>query len=164
MMGVGKSTIGKIISKKLSFDFVDIDKLIEEKEGCSINIIFKNEGESYFRKVEKEITFNELMKKNTVISLGGGTFLNKSIRRTIKINCISFWVDVSTEILVKRLKKTKKRPLLFKKNLTETINKIYLNRKKIYNEANFRVKCNFLQPENIANKILKLYENSNNKI
>ncbi len=164
MMGVGKSTIGKIISKKLSFDFVDIDKLIEEKEGCSINIIFKNEGESYFRKVEKEITFNELMKKNTVISLGGGTFLNKSIRRTIKINCISFWVDVSAEILVKRLKKTKKRPLLFKKNLTETINKIYLNRKKIYNEANFRVKCNFLQPENIANKILKLYENSNNKI
>ena len=164
MMGVGKSTIGKIISKKLSFDFVDIDKLIEEKEGCSINIIFKNEGESYFRKVEKEITFNELMKKNTVISLGGGTFLNKSIRRAIKINCISFWVDVSAEILVKRLKKTKKRPLLFKKNLTETINKIYLNRKKIYNEANFRVKCNFLQPENIANKILKLYENSNNKI
>ena len=164
MMGVGKSTIGKIISKKLSFDFVDIDKLIEEKEGCSINIIFKNEGESYFRKVEKEITFNELMKKNTVISLGGGTFLNKSIRRAIKINCISSWVDVSAEILVKRLKKTKKRPLLFKKNLTETINKIYLNRKKIYNEANFRVKCNFLQPENIANKILKLYENSNNKI
>ena len=164
MMGVGKSTIGKIISKKLSFDFVDIDKLIEEKEGCSINIIFKNEGESYFRKVEKEITFNELMKKNTVISLGGGTFLNKSIRRAIKINCISFWVDVSAEILVKRLKKTKKRPLLFKKNLTETINKIYLNRKKIYNEANFRVKCNFLQPENIANKILKLYENSSNKI
>ena len=104
------------------------------------------------------------MKKNTVISLGGGTFLNKSIRRAIKINCISFWVDVSAEILVKRLKKTKKRPLLFKKNLTETINKIYLNRKKIYNEANFRVKCNFLKPENIANKILKLYENSNNKI
>ena len=79
MMGVGKSTIGKNLAKKLSYNFVDIDKIIEAKEGTSINLIFKNKSESYFRKIENDITLAELKKRNSVISLGGGAFLNKSI-------------------------------------------------------------------------------------
>ena len=80
MMGVGKSTVGKNLAKKLKYNFIDIDKLIETKEKSSISLIFKNKGESYFREIENEITLQELNKDNSVISLGGGAFLNKSIR------------------------------------------------------------------------------------
>ena len=162
MMGVGKSTVGKNLAQKLSYNFVDIDRIIESREGSTINLIFKNKSESYFRKLENEISLEKLKKKNTVISLGGGAFLNKSIRREIKNTSVSFWLDVDVSELIKRLKKTKKRPLLYNKNLNVTVNKIYLERKKTYSEADYRIKCNFLGPDKIVDKILKLYEKSRN--
>ena len=125
-------------------------------------MIFKNKSESYFRKLENEISLEKLKKKNTVISLGGGAFLNKSIRREVKNTSVSFWLDVDVSELIKRLKKNKKRPLLYNKNLNVTVNKIYLERKKTYSEADFRIKCNFLGPDKIVDKILKLYEKSGN--
>ena len=164
MMGVGKSTIGKSLADKLSFRFVDIDKIIEKKEGNNIDFIFKNKGENYFRLLESKITLNEVKKENAVISLGGGAFLNNSIRKSVKNSSISFWLDVKIEILINRLKKNKKRPLLLNKNLNETVKKIYLERKKTYSEANFRIKCESLKPELIVNKILNLYESSTDKI
>ena len=162
MMGVGKSTIGKNLAKKLKYNFIDVDKIIEAKEGLSINLIFKNKSESYFRKIENDITLSELKKDNSVISLGGGAFLNKTIRRNAKKFSTSFWLDVPVYELIKRLKKSSQRPLLFKKNIDETVKKIYFDRKKIYNEADFRIKCNSLKSREIVNKILELYEKPGN--
>jgi len=162
MMGVGKSTIGKNLAKKLKYNFFDVDKLIEAKEGLSINLIFKNKSESYFRKIENDLTLSLLKKDNSVISLGGGAFLSNSIRRSAKKFSTSFWLDVPVEQLVIRLKNSKQRPLLYKKNINETVKKIYFERKKIYNEADYRVKCSTLKSEEIVNKILNLYENSRN--
>ena len=142
MMGVGKSTVGKGLAERLGYTFIDVDKIIEKKEGTSISTIFKNKGEAYFRTQELKATLKELEKNNSVISLGGGAFINKTIRRIVKSSSISFWLDVSTSLLIKRLSKSKKRPLLFNKSLSEAINKIYFERKKIYGEANFRIKCN----------------------
>ena len=162
MMGVGKSTVGKILSKKLGFNFIDIDKIIEKKEKNSINSIFKIKGETYFRKLETEITLRKLKEDNAVISLGGGAFLDKIIRKNVKISAISFWLDVNTQELVRRLKNSKRRPLLHNKNLTKTINEIYLKRKKTYIMADFRIKCSFLKTEKIIDTILELYEKSRN--
>ena len=80
----------------------------------------------------------------------------------MKDTSLSIWLDVSTNTLIKRLKKTNKRPLLLKKNLNETVKKIYLNRKKFYNESDFRIKCDFIKTDVIVDKILKFYENSSN--
>ena len=158
MMGVGKSTIGKILAKKLNYNFVDVDKLIESKENLSINLIFKHKGENYFRKIEYKVILSELKNNNSVISLGGGAFLNTTIRKNAKKLSTSFWLDVPVDELIKRLKKNKKRPLLLNKNLNETVKKIYFDRKKIYNEADYRIKCNSLRSGEIVNKILNLYE------
>ena len=163
-MGVGKSTIAKSLAKKLSFDFIDIDEIIEKKEGCSINDIFKNKSEIFFRKLESKITLQELEKSGSVVSLGGGAFLNKSIRQSVKNSSISFWIDISLDTLIKRLKKTKKRPLLANKDLNKVVSKIYLERKKTYNQADFKVKCDSLKKNEIVKKILEKYESARDKI
>ena len=88
--------------------------------------------------------------------------MNKSIRRAVQDSSISYWLDVEINELIKRLSRTKKRPLLRKKNLRESIKKIYLERKKTYSEADFRIKCNFLKANIIVDKVLELYEKSGN--
>ena len=156
IIGATKTTIGKNLAKKLNYNFIDIDTVIEKKEGSPISLIFKNKSESYFRKVEYDITLSELKKNNSVISLGGGAFLNNTIRKNVKKMSVSFWLDVPVEELIKRLKKGRHRPLLYKKNIGETVKKIYFDRKKTYNEADFKIKCGSLKSDQIVSKILNL--------
>ncbi len=160
MMGVGKSTIGKRLSRKLKSRFIDIDLLIEKEEKKRIREIFEKKGENYFRKIEKKITLDVLKRKNLVIALGGGAFVNSLIRKEILTTSVSFWLDLNEKSLIKRLKNIKKRPLLKEDNLREDINKIYSERKKFYGQSNFRVKCDSLDIDQIVKKILKLYENT----
>ena len=164
MMGVGKSTVGKKLAKKLNLKFVDIDRIIESKEKKTVQEIFKNKGENYFRKIETKVTLEELKKINLVIALGGGAFINKAIRKEAKNSSVSFWLDASLKSLLPRLKNLKKRPLLNKNNLEKKMNKIYSERKKIYNESDFKIKCDSMKIDEIVNTIIKLYENSGNKI
>ena len=164
MMGVGKSTIGKKLAKKLKLKFIDTDQIIEVKEKSTIKEIFENNTENYFRKVEKKITLEVLKKNNLVIALGGGAFMDALIRKKIKDTSISFWLDLKEEALLIRLKNVTKRPLLDQNQLEKSINKIYSERKKIYNESDYRIKCNSMNKNEIVYKIIKLYEHSRNKI
>ena len=159
MMGVGKSTVGKALSKKLLMQFSDVDKIIEEKIGMSIQEIFEKKGELFFRKIEEKITLEISQKKDAIISLGGGAFMNSSIRKNILSTSMSFWLDLDIKLLEKRLIKSKKRPLLDKKNLKETLEKIYKERKSTYASANYRIDCEKLNAKSITNKIIKIYAN-----
>ena len=162
MMGVGKSTVGKSLSLGLKIPFFDVDYLIEEKEGITIEQIFSKKGEMYFRKKEKETTLKVLERENIVIALGGGAFIDNIITKKVLKTCLSFWLDTQIKFLLTRFAKSKKRPLLNNNDAEKTLNKIYLNRKNIYKLANFRIDCDKLDKLAVVKKISEIYENSSN--
>ena len=157
MMGVGKTRIGKHIARRLKINFFDIDKLIEKKNEMKITEIFKTKGEIYFRKEEEFVTIKYLNKKGSIISLGGGGFINDKIRKKVLSECISVWLNANLETIYKRIKNSKKRPLINKNN-QNNIGKIFIERKKIYSLADHEINCDNLDINQISNKIIKLYE------
>ena len=157
MMGSGKSSIGKLISKKLKLDFFDIDHCIEKSLKMSILEIFENKGEKFFRLIEEKTSLDILKKKNIVISLGGGAFLNNNIRKEILTKHTSFWLNWDSQIILNRINDNPKRPLAYKltkEKLLELIKK----RSNIYSKALYKINCNNLTRTKIANKVLKIYE------
>lgn len=159
MMGVGKTTSAKIAASKLKLKFVDTDSIIEEKNKMSISQIFKVKGENFFREDEERIVLNSLDKNNSVISIGGGAFINEKIREKILKQSISIWLELDIKTLSKRLIKNIKRPLLNNENNEKKLIEIYTKRKSIYNLANYKIVCDKLSKENITKKIIQIYEN-----
>jgi shikimate kinase/shikimate kinase/3-dehydroquinate synthase len=123
----------------------------------SISKIFETKGENYFRKFEEKITLKILKINSTVISLGGGAFINKVIRKEVLKNHISFWLNWDNEILVNRIKNSKKRPLALNSTENELIDLIK-KRSNIYSKALYKIKCEKLSKNEIVKKILKMYE------
>ncbi|WP_415304083.1 shikimate kinase [Candidatus Pelagibacter sp. Uisw_090] len=157
MMGSGKSSIGKLISKKLDLPFIDIDSLIVENAGMSVTEIFQSKGENYFRNLEEKITLKCLKTIKNVISLGGGGFISTKIRKEILANHFSFWLSWDESILIKRIKDSKTRPLVFK-STDQEIRTMIKDRSKIYSNAQFKINCNKLTKTEIVKKIIKIYE------
>ena len=138
LMGSGKTIIGRDLSKYLNVKFFDTDNEIELKTKKSIERIFIENGEVYFREIEEKICIELLTYDNCVISLGGGSIINKKIRREIKKNSYSIYLKVKLDNLLNRLKSSKKRPLLNNKvNKSETLKNLYKDRRKFYEEADF---------------------------
>ena len=159
MMGSGKTSIGTLFSKKLNLDFFDIDNFIEKDQGMKISLIFKEKGEKFFRELEEKITLNILKKRGVVIALGGGAFLNSKIRKEILINHFSFWLNLDSQILIKRIISSKKRPIAFNSTKNELV-KIIKKRANFYAKALYKVDCGNLTKIEIVNKIINIYESS----
>ena len=157
MMGSGKSSIGSLVAKKLQLNFIDIDNEIETELGLSIKKIFETKGENYFRKFEEKITLKKLKLNPVVISLGGGAFTNRNIRKEVIKNHLSFWLNWSNEILVNRIKNSKKRPLVSNASENEIIDLIK-KRSNIYSKALYKIECDSLTKKEIVEKILNIYE------
>jgi|TARA_Y100000590_G_scaffold240761_1_gene270780 Shikimate kinase len=158
MMGVGKSTLGKMVAKKLGLTFIDTDINIEEKCSMKISEIFKKKGEKFFRIEEEKEVLKSLKKNNCVIALGGGAFLNKTVRNFILKDAISIWLDANLKILNKRIRWNNKRPLVDIKNSQKKINELYAQRKNIYKLANYKINCNNADKKSILEKIIICYE------
>tara|TARA_B100000945_G_scaffold192124_1_gene154336 strand:- start:3320 stop:3832 length:513 start_codon:yes stop_codon:yes gene_type:complete len=158
MMGSGKSSIGKLLSKEMNLEFIDIDRKIEMIEDSTISDIFKKKGENYFREIEKTISIDNLKLKNKIISLGGGGFINNSIRKQCSKNCSTLWLNWKMETLMQRINNSKKRPLAMRLNSFE-MKKLINERAKIYNLSDYKINCDKLDKQQIVKKIVKIYEN-----
>ena len=158
MMGVGKSTLGKIVAKKQGLKFIDTDFNIEKKSSMKISEIFKKKGEEFFRLHEEKEVLESLKESECVIALGGGAFMNKTLRDKILKDSVSIWLDLNLKTLNKRIKWNIKRPLLDGKDSQKKINKLYARRKNTYKLSKYKINCNNLNKENIAKKIIAFHE------
>jgi len=154
-MGSGKSTAGRIVAQKLGMEFVDIDNIIEDREGMEIRKIFTEKGESYFRDKEREIIKEMGKKTGLVVSTGGGLGADRDNMDLMKKTGMVFWLDVPLGEILKRIEGDETRPLL--KQPFEKLKKLYNERKDIYKLAHRRITSCGKTPEEIAGEIIDGY-------
>ena len=158
MPSCGKSTLGKIVSKKTNLKMIDLDEEIAKLENQSIKKIFELKGESYFREIENKI-LNEIIKKNKsfIMATGGGTPCFKNNIDLINKSGVSIYIYTSIDKLEKRLTDNNNRPLIktdfIKKDF---LNKLYNKRKVYYEKSKFILSEKKNQVEEIISIIDKL--------
>ena len=163
MTGVGKTTVGRSLSKILRRNFIDIDLEIEKSSGLRVSDIFENYGEAKFRNIEKKILFDRLeTKENCVISTGGGILTNDQVIQMVKKKSLSIFLEIKTSNLLYRLKNNlKNRPMLQKGDLETNLHEMHEKRIKGYEKADIKISVDGLTLTDIVKRIihkLKYYE------
>ena len=159
MMGAGKSKLGYIVSKSLNVNFYDIDDLIEKDLNTSIKELFKSHGEAYFRRVEEakiKIVINNAISRNekAIVSIGGGAFDNQHSRELLLKNTKVIWLNVPTDILIKRIGDGSKRPMI-KGNIEKSITEILSKRVKYYSLSHHQINAYNLTQKQITKKMIQ---------
>lgn len=141
-MGSGKTTVGRALSKLMDMKFVDIDKVISAREKKSINEIFEEKGQIYFRDLEREIIAQESLKNNCVISTGGGSILDNENIKRLRETSFVVYLDCTIECLYQRLKNSTTRPILnTAEDRRKIIEELYEKRRFLYEiSADYTVK------------------------
>ena len=150
MMGSGKTSVAKLFAAKNNLKMIDIDSIIEEQEGKNISQIFSENGENYFRRVEKKIITDSFEPENAIISLGGGAFENEDTRNFLLQNSKVIYLKTSPDIIYERIKNDTSRPLLHGKMNIESITEILKKREGHYLSAHKTILTDNKTPEQIV--------------
>ena len=152
-MGCGKSTIGKILAKKLGLEFYDLDTYIEEKAGMTIPQIFEKYGETHFRTLESDALM-EFRDKKGVVATGGGALLSEKNAEIANFCGITVFIDTDFEMCYSRIKDDKKRPIAYNSTKEQLFDR-YQTRYSLY-KAHSKLSCNGNNsPNMIADEILE---------
>ena len=155
-MGSGKSSIGKILAKKIDVKFIDTDKLIEIQEGIKIKEIFNLKGESYFRDLEVKVLEETLTARSAVIATGGGIVQREKSRLLLENEKNVFFLNSSVKRQFERTKDSDKRPLLNKRDNFRTLKELYEKRLSHYeNVSRYKIEMDDKTNEEIVEQILK---------
>ncbi len=154
-MGAGKTTIGKILSRKLNYDFVDLDLHIEKEQGISISEMFEKHGEKYFRDVETESLRKISEKSNQIISTGGGIVIKDENWDIMRNSGVSVYLKASIETLFNRVKHKSTRPLLNVENPFEKAKELFSSRESLYEKSDIILDREGLEPGDVAMAIVR---------
>lgn len=162
MMGSGKTTLAKLLSSYLDWEFIDTDQVIEKRNSKTIREIFAQEGESYFRDLEKELAIELQSKEHCVIATGGGMVVSEENRKILSQRALVVHLHSSTGELIKRLQGVKNRPLLLRGELHEQLQTIYKSRASVYEGLPAQIFTDGKKPIQIVQEILfQLLESHN---
>ena len=155
-MGTGKSVVAKELARKLKMEFIDMDRIIEERQGTSIADIFARYGENYFREQENKLVKELYKKENMVIATGGGTLLSSDNARTLSQRGQIICLYADSQTIYNRVKRKNNRPLLKGKNILSEINRLLEERKKIYDNIKWKIDTTNLNIQEVTDKIIAL--------
>lgn len=155
LMGCGKSAVGRRLASHLGLKFVDADDEIEKAAGKSIEDIFAEHGEAYFREGERKVLARLLHSGPQVLATGGGAYMNPETRAAIAESGISIWLKADLPLLLRRVAKRNNRPLL-KTGDSETIMRNLMEvRYPVYAEADLTVESRDVPHEAIVAEVMK---------
>jgi shikimate kinase len=135
-MAAGKTTLARALAKRLDWQPVDIDELIEARERQTVAEIFAKHGEAYFRALERQALLEHLKPRHLVVATGGGTFADVQNRAAINSDGVSVWLDVPLERLIGRIPTDGRRPLAADRPGFE---RLYYQRRAAYEQAHVRL-------------------------
>lgn len=156
IMGCGKTTIGQLLKGKLNgFTFVDTDDLIVKSENHSINEIFSDNGEDYFREIETKILKDVLKNDNQIISTGGGIIKSQENINILKEKSIMIYLKTDINELVERLKNDNQRPLLKNEDIKTKLATLLEEREPKYQQAQHIINTTNKTPDIIVKEIIE---------
>jgi shikimate kinase len=135
-MAAGKTSVGRALAKRLDWQAVDIDELIEQRERLPVSEIFAKHGEAYFRAAEREVLAAQLPTRHVVVATGGGTFVDPPNRAAINHDGVSVWLDAPLDRVIARIPVDGRRPLAADRNELE---RLYQVRRVAYEHAHLRL-------------------------
>lgn len=151
-MGAGKSAVGSVLASRLGWDLADTDRMIVDGEGRSIDRIFAESGEGYFRRVEWEALESLAGRTRSVVATGGGLFLGAAQRRWIRRHGRSVWLDAAFDAVLRRVGQGPGRPR-WKSGNSVDFRAFFEKRRAAYALADWRVDASPDDPERIAEAI-----------
>lgn len=165
MMGAGKTTIGKLLAKRLQKSFIDTDQEIEHRTGVKISVIFEIEGEAKFRARESGVLEELTVKHNVVLATGGGIILHERNRSLLSQHGTVIYLNATVTDLWQRIQHDKNRPLLQVDQPEEKLQKIFAERDPLYKSvANIIIDTDNQSVQALINQLeAKLTEYKENK-
>jgi shikimate kinase len=159
-MGTGKTAVGKLLAARLKKQRLCLDDMVEWKIGKPIVDIFEQDGEAFFRKVEKEIVRAASRDKDAVIDAGGGVVIDEENVKRLKEHGIIICLRAKPEVIYERTKGHLHRPLLNAPNPVESIRALLDRREQYYNRADYTIDTSELSPDEVVDKIIGIIGNS----